>query len=108
MGGSTCRTMVELEGNISNNPISILIDMGASFSYVNRRVVDLCRSTITKFKNPWMVLLVTGSKRRVNAKVYDSVNKSLRQQVKTNLNVLSLHFYDVLIGMDWLEQHWNI
>ena len=82
--------MVELEGNISNDPVSILIDMDACLRYVNPRVVDLCHLTSSKFKNPLMVLLVTWSKRRVNANVYDCVNKYLPNDLSNHHEICTV------------------
>ena len=36
-------TMVEIEGNILNNYISMLIDFGALHSYVSPEIVDVCK-----------------------------------------------------------------
>ena len=33
--------MVEIEGMMNNQPISILIDLGASLSHISPRIVDL-------------------------------------------------------------------
>ena len=33
-------TIVEVEGKVNNNHISVLIDLGATLSYVSRGVVD--------------------------------------------------------------------
>lgn len=35
----------------------------------------------------------------------DCIIDLARQHVKANLNMLPLGSYDMLIGMDWLEQH---
>ena len=35
-------SMVEIEGMINNQLISILIDPGASLSYISPRIVELC------------------------------------------------------------------
>jgi len=32
--------MIELEGNLFNRIVSILVDIGASLSYVNRKVME--------------------------------------------------------------------
>lgn len=64
-------TMVEFEGKISNLTISVLIDPGATLSYVNPKVVERCNLQFAKFKNPWLVQLATGAKRRVTAKIND-------------------------------------
>lgn len=92
--------MLELEGNISNHHVSILTDLGVGLSYVSPRVVDLCLLTSTKSRNPWLVQLATGAKRGDNRNVDDCAIELAGQRVKTNLNVLPLGSYNVLIGMD--------
>eukprot|EP00253_Pinus_taeda_P016078 PITA_16078 len=101
-------TMVEFEGNISNLTVSILIDPGATLSYVSPKVVERCKLQSTKFKNPWLVQLATGAKRRVGAKIKDCSFTIAGQPVMADLNVLPLGSYDILIGMDWLEKHWSL
>eukprot|EP00253_Pinus_taeda_P031671 PITA_31671 len=101
-------TMVEFEGKISNLTISVLIDPGATLSYVSPRVVEQCSLQSVKFKNPWLVHLATGAKRRVTAKVNNCSFTIADQPVTADLNVLPLGSYDLLIRMDWLEKHWSL
>ena len=58
-----------------------------------------------KFKNPWLVQLATGDRRRVNVKVEDCVITVVGQPIQENLNILSLGSYDIHIGMNWVEKH---
>eukprot|EP00253_Pinus_taeda_P019990 PITA_19990 len=101
-------TMVEFEGKISNLTISVLIDPGAMLSYVSPKVVERCNLQSIKFKNPWLVQLATGAKRRVTAKINDCPFIIADQPVTADLNILPLGSYDILIGMDWLEKHWSL
>eukprot|EP00253_Pinus_taeda_P021183 PITA_21183 len=101
-------TMVEFEGKISNLTISVLIDPGATLSYVNPKVVERCNLQSAKFKNPWLVQLATGAKRRVTAKINDCSFTIADQPITADLNILPLGSYDILIGMDWLEKHWSL
>eukprot|EP00253_Pinus_taeda_P012349 PITA_12349 len=101
-------TMVEFEGKISNLNISVLIDPGATLSYVSPKIVEHCSLQPVKFKNPWLVQLATGAKRRVTAKISDCSFIIADQPVTADLNVLPLGSYDILIGMDWLEKHWSL
>eukprot|EP00253_Pinus_taeda_P016057 PITA_16057 len=101
-------TMVEFEGKISNLTISVLIDPGATLSYVSPKVVERCNLQCVKFKNPWLVQLATGAKRRVTAKINDCPFIIADQPVMADLNILPLGSYDILIGMDWLEKHWSL
>ena len=58
-------SMVEVEGMITNQPISVLIDPCASLSYISPRVVDLCNLVPENFDKSWLVQLSTGTKRKV-------------------------------------------
>eukprot|EP00253_Pinus_taeda_P021672 PITA_21672 len=101
-------TMVEFEGKISNLAISVLIDPGATLSYVNPKVVERCNLQSVKFKNPWIVQLATGAKWRVTAKINDCSFTIADQPITADLNILPLGSYDIRIGMDWLEKHWSL
>lgn len=95
--------MAKLEGKISNHPVSSLIDLSASLSYASPRIFYLCHLKSLKFRNPWLVQLATGAKRRVSAKKEHCEIKLVGKQIKIDLNILPLGPYDVLIGMNWLE-----
>ena len=58
--------MVEVEGMINQIPIAILIDPGASLSYISPKLVEKCKLPVEKFENSWFVQLATGAKRKVN------------------------------------------
>eukprot|EP00253_Pinus_taeda_P032987 PITA_32987 len=93
-------TMVEFEGKISDLTIAVLIDPGATLSYVSPKIVERCNLQPVKFKNPWLVQLATGAKRRVMEKINDCSFTIAGQPVMADLNVLPLGSYDILIGMD--------
>jgi hypothetical protein len=54
--------MIEVEGMINNGPLVILIDSGASHSYVDPRVVESLHLTKRKHEKSWLVQLATGTK----------------------------------------------
>jgi predicted aspartyl protease len=100
--------MVEFEGKISNLSIAVLIDPGATLSYISPKIVEQCKLQSEKFRNPWLVQLATGAKRRVLAKINNCSLTIAGQPIVADLNVLPLGSYDILIGMDWLEKHWSL
>lgn len=61
--------MVEFEGKIFDQTVAILIDPGATLSYINPKIVEHCKLQAVKFKNLGLVQLAIGAKRRVFAKV---------------------------------------
>jgi hypothetical protein len=97
--------VIEVEGMINNQPFIILIDSGASHSYVDPRVVESLHLSRTKHEKSWLVQLATRTKRKVTelVKSYPVDMKGL--STKDELNILPLGSYDYLIGMDWLDQH---
>ena len=58
-------SMVEVEGIINQTPVTILIDPGASISYIAPKMVEKCKLPVEKFENSWLVQLATGAKRKV-------------------------------------------
>jgi hypothetical protein len=57
--------IVEVEGKIHDNNISILIDPGASLSYITLALVESNRIKKVKHAKSWLVQLATGTKRKV-------------------------------------------
>ena len=58
-------SMVEVEGMINQTPVTILIDPGASLSYIAPKMVETCKLLVEKFENSWLVQLAIGAKRKV-------------------------------------------
>jgi hypothetical protein len=97
--------MIEVEGMIDNRPLVILIDSGASHSYVDPRVVESLHLTKIEHEKSWLVQLATGTKRKVTKLVKSCSMDMKGMSTKAELNILPLGSYDCLIGMDWLDQH---
>jgi hypothetical protein len=51
--------MIEVEGKINIQPISILIDSGASHSYLDPKMVEIFQLSRRKLGKPWLVQLAT-------------------------------------------------
>ena len=79
--------IVEIEGTISNHTISILIDQGATLSYISPRTVELCQLNSVKHEKPWMVQLATGEKRKVTNFIINYEVQLRDHKTKINLNV---------------------
>jgi predicted aspartyl protease len=97
--------MIEAEGKIDNHPIAILIDYGASHSYINANIVETFHLQISKHKKSWLVQVATGAKRKINELVKDFLIDMNGLSTKVYVNIIPLGSYDCIIGMDWLEKH---
>jgi hypothetical protein len=97
--------MIEVEGMINNQTISILIDSGAIHSYIDPKMVESLHFPRRKHGKSWLVQLATGGKRKVNEMVKSCLMDMNGLNTREDLNILPLGSYDYLIGMDWLDQH---
>ena len=92
--------MVEIEGKILKNSISIVIDPSAFQSYVSPKIVDVCKLGKVKHDKPWLVPLATDTKQKVS-KIVKNCEVNLNGfPAEVNLNILPLGSYNILIGMD--------
>jgi hypothetical protein len=98
-------SVVEVEGKIHDTRISVLIDPGATLSYVTPKVVESNKLKRLKHAKSWLVQLATGAKRKVIDYIPDFEFSLDGQTIRTDLNILPLGSYDMIIGMDWLERH---
>jgi hypothetical protein len=97
--------MIEVEGKINDQPISILIGSGDSHSYLDPKMVEIFQLLRSKLGKPWLVQLALGEKRKINEMVEACPMEMNGLRKKDDLNIIPLGSYDFLIGMDWLDQH---
>jgi hypothetical protein len=97
--------MIEVEGMINNHAFTILIESGASHSYIDPKVVEIFNFPRSKHGKYWLVQLAIGAKRKVVELVKSCPMGMNGLSTKEDLNIFSLGSYDFLIGMDWLEKH---
>ena len=98
-------TVVEVEGKIAKQAVSILIDPGSTHTYITPKIVEICAFKKLKHSKSWLVQPATGTKRKVS-EIEEKCSLDMDGLFTyANLNVLPLGSYDILIGMDWLEAH---
>ena len=96
---------MDIEGTISNQNLSILIDIGATLSYITPKRVEDFHLSKESHAKPWLVQLATEEKRKVTDFVANYEVKIQDHVTRINLNIFPLDSYDTLIGMNWLERH---
>jgi hypothetical protein len=97
--------MIEVECMINNQTLVILIDLGASHSYIDPKMVKILQLPRSKHGKSWLVQLATGARRKFNEMVKSCLIDMNGLYTKAYLNILPLGSYDCLIGMDWLDPH---
>ena len=60
---------------------------------------------VDKFENSWLVQVATSAKIKVTCFVKECAIVMDKFEIVVKINVLPLGSYDLLIGMDWLEEH---
>jgi hypothetical protein len=98
-------SVVEIEGKINDTRIYVLIDPRDTLIYITPDVVESNKHKKLKHAKSWLVQLATGTKRKVVDFISDFEFSLDGQNIRTNLNILPLGSYDMIIGMDWLQQH---
>jgi hypothetical protein len=93
--------MIEVEGKINDQPIVILIDSGASHSYIDRKLVERFHLPRRKLGKSWSVQLAIGAKIRINELVKECPINMNELSMKEDSNIIPLGSYYWLIGMDW-------
>jgi predicted aspartyl protease len=97
--------MIEVEGKIVNQLVSILIDSGASHCYIDPKIVDRLHLEKSKLGKSSLVQLATRTKRRIHEVVRSCSIRLNGVNTSVDINSIPLGSYDILIGMDWLDKH---
>ena len=59
-------TMVEVEGDIIEQIVSILIEPGSNHNYITLGFVEICPLKNSKHKRSWVFQLATGTKKKIS------------------------------------------
>lgn len=97
-------TVIKIEGKIVDKYSFVLIDPRSTYSYVKPRIVDIF-FLVKKHDKSWLVQLAIGTKRKVCEVVTECQLDLNGLSTIVHLNVFPLGLSDVLMGMDWLEDH---
>jgi hypothetical protein len=101
-----------LKGSIQNQPIKILIDSGSSHSFLNSSLAAGLQG-ITKLFSPIQVQVANGQVICCSESLSQATWSMGGYQFQTDLKVLPLSSYDMIVGLDWLEAfspmkvHWK-
>jgi hypothetical protein len=97
--------VIEVEGTINSDPITILIDSGVILSYINDNIVKIFHLQRSNLKKSWLVQLATEAKRKINELAKDCPIDMNGLITRVDANIIPLGSHDFLIDMDWLEKH---
>jgi hypothetical protein len=98
-------TVLETSGTIADQTLSILIDPGATESFISGAVLKRIKVKAVEQDEFSFVEMASGAKQKVGGKVTGCSLNLGEFVTRANLYVMILGSYDVVIGMDWLESH---
>lgn len=101
-GNSGPRTML-FYGDIQGIPIKVLIDSGSRTSFLSQHIVDQLQS-ITLKPAHHSVQVANGEILQCTSVVANCSWTMDSQLFTHDLKILPLSFYDIIVGMDWLER----
>jgi len=100
-GAAPGKTM-QFQGSIQGHPILILLDSGSTNSFVSSSLSDRLHG-ISDLLNPITVHVADGNYVMCTQEIPMAAWSVQGYEFHSNLKVLSLGSYDMIIGMDWLE-----
>jgi hypothetical protein len=97
--------VLEMSGTIANQTLSILIDLGATKSFISGAVLKRIKVKEVEQYDLSFVEMASRAKQKVRGKVTGCTLNMGDFVSRANLYITILGYYDVVIGMDWLESH---
>ena len=97
--------MLEMIGTIVDQTLSILIDPGATESFISSATLKRIKVKAVEQDEFSFVEMASGAKQKVRGKVTGCALNLGEFVTRANLYVMILGSYDIVIGMDWLESH---
>jgi hypothetical protein len=98
-------TVLETTGTVADQTPSILIDPGATESFISGAALKRIKVKAVEQDEFSFVEMDSGAKQKVGGKVTGCALNLGEFVMRVNLYVTILGSYDVVIGMDWLETH---
>jgi hypothetical protein len=96
--------VIQLHANLQGREILVLVDSGSSTSFVNKQLADKLSGAVP-LKIPCKVNVADGSQYSCTEFIPQCSWFYQGQQFLTDLKILTLGTYDMILGMDWLEEH---
>lgn len=104
VNGDEAKKTIRLKGNLGNQEVIMLIDSGSSTSFVSSQLVHRLAG-VQPLEQPVVVKIADGGTMSCSEQVKSCSWYYQEQTFQTDFKVLPLACYDVILGMDWLEEH---
>jgi hypothetical protein len=82
-----------------------LIDHGVTESFISGEVIKRIKVKPVKHDEFRFLVMASGAKQKVGGNITSCTLNLGEFVIRSNLYVMILGYYDIVIGMDWLESH---
>jgi hypothetical protein len=97
--------MLERSGTIVDQTLIILIYLGATEMFFSGAMLKRIKVNAVEWDEFNFVEMDLGAKKKVGGKVMGCSLNLGEFVTRANIYITFLGFYDIVIGMDWLESH---
>jgi hypothetical protein len=104
MTGTEAPSTFCLVGQIQKQQVLMLVDSGSSHCFANERVAERLKGTVKQLQ-PLQVKIANGGMLTCEKELTGCEWWCHGATFRSNLKVLPLGGYDIIIGMDWLQSH---
>ena len=91
--------------SVFDHDAHILIDPGATHSFISMRFISKVNVESQPIDCNIVVSLPTGDSRIVESVYHNSRGIIRGQEFLENFILLDIHYFDAILGMDWLSRH---
>jgi hypothetical protein len=98
-------TVLEMTSTVADQTLSILIDPGATESFIYGAALKGIKVKVVKQDEFSFIKMASRAKQKVGGKVTGCALNLGEFFTRVNLYIMILGSYDIVIGMDWLESH---
>jgi hypothetical protein len=91
-------------GHIQGIFVVILVDSGSSHSFINDSVAPFLKN-VSIVANPIKVQVANGELISCSSEFKQATWVIQGQEFVSNLKIIPLPYYDMILGIDWLESH---
>ena len=95
---------IKLHGIVKDQELLILIDLGSTCTFISTKTATALNCVLMPAP-PIQVAVANGDKLQSTHQVLNFSWWSQGHTFTTDARVLPLQYYDMVLGMDWLEQH---
>jgi hypothetical protein len=103
ISGATTPTTVRLVGMIEDQEVMILVDSGSSHCFISEKVAARLKTTPQHIHPEAKVRIANGGILTCDQQLSACTWWSQGHSFTTDLRILALGCYDMVVGMDWLE-----